>query len=99
MFGCFANKEQTICQAFSALKWKLAASLSLSAILKNSALKLKLHIYIIIIIIFFPEKKDFRISYVSDHPSFLFCYIYHLKLCPSAVINFFEKREKLINRR
>ena len=45
MFGCFANKEQTICQAFSALKWKLAASLSLSAILKNSALKIKLHIY------------------------------------------------------
>ena len=45
---------------------------SSSAILKNSALKTKLHICIIIIIIIlvFSEKKDFRISYVSDHPSF-----------------------------
>ena len=32
---------------------------------------------------FFSEKKDFRISYVSDHPSFSFCFIYHLNLCPS----------------
>ena len=83
MSGCFATKEQTICWDFSALKWKLAASLSLSAILKNSALKIKLHIYIIIIINFFSERKGFRISDVSDHPSFSFCHIYHLNLCPS----------------
>ena len=57
MFGCFATKKQTIRYDFSALKWKLAASLSLSAILKNSALKIKLHIYIIIIIIFFFRKE------------------------------------------
>ena len=57
MFGCFATKKQTIRYDFSALKWKLAASLSLSAILKNSALKIKLHIYYYYHF-FFQERKS-----------------------------------------